>query len=180
MPLTGLVLLRAAEGGGGGLTDVNFGLALWTVVLFGLFAWVLAKFGWKPLLRVIEEREKDVREAVLGAEKANAEAHALLEKHKEMLREAGREREEIVKRTLKEAEQLRQDLLAKSRAESEELLKRAKDQIAREKTAAIQELRAQVADIAIDAAAKLVTSSLSPEVQRKLVDDYIADLPKAR
>src|SRR5262245_1322733 len=163
----------------GGLTDVNAALTLWTLVLFGLFALVLGKFGWKPLLAMIEEREKSVRDSVEGAQKASAEAAALLEKHKELIREAGRERDEIMKRSLKEAEQLKAELVEKARSEGESLLKRAKDQIEREKSLAIQELRTQVADIAVDAASKIVQSSLTPEAQKKLVSDYIANLPKA-
>jgi F-type H+-transporting ATPase subunit b len=164
---------------GRGLTDVDFTLTLSTLVLFGVFAFVLSKFGWKPLLHMIEEREKSVRDAVEGATKANAEAQQLLEKHKEMLREAGRERDEIMKRTLKEADQIRQDLLAKARSESDQVLSRAKEQIAREKSLAIEQLRAQVADIAVEAASKIVASSLTPDAQKKLVNDYIANLPKS-
>lgn len=180
MPATRLALLLASEGGGGGLTDINFGLTLWTIVLFALFAFVLTKFGWGPLLHLIEEREKSVREAVEGAEKASAEAQALLEKHKELLREAGRERDEIVKRALKEADQLKADLHAQARSEGDQMIQRAKEQIEREKGQAILELRAQVADIAVEAAAKIVTSSLTPEAQKKLVSDFIDTLPKLR
>ena len=163
---------------GGSLTDVDLTLTVSTIVLFLIFAGVLAKFGWKPLLHMIEEREKTVRDAVEGAHKANAEAAALLEKHKEMLREAGRERDEIMKRSMKEAEQIKADIVKKARAESEHTLKRAKDQIEREKSLAIQELRKEVADIAVEAASKIVKSSLTPDAQKKLVNDYIASLPK--
>lgn len=176
-PILSFALLAA---GGGGLADINLGLSVWTVVLFGLFALVLAKFGWKPLLHLIEEREKSVREALESSHRANAEAQALLEKHRELLREAGRERAEILERTLKEAEQLKADLGGKARAEADQVVERARQQIEREKLQALQQLRAQVADIAVEAAAKIVTSSLTPEAQRKLVSDFIADLPRAK
>jgi F-type H+-transporting ATPase subunit b len=164
----------------GGLTDISWTLYYSTLVLFLIFAAILAKFAWKPLLQVIDEREKGVREAIDGAHKASAEAQALLEKHKEMLREAGREREEILKRALQEAEVLRNDLQAKARAESEQTIQRAREQVEREKNAAIQELRSQVADLAVEAAARIVTSSLTPEAQKKLVSEFIAQVPKAR
>ncbi len=60
----------------GGFTDLNLGLTIWTVVLFGLFAFVLSKYAWKPLLEVIEVRERMVREHVDKAEKAQAEAQS--------------------------------------------------------------------------------------------------------
>jgi F-type H+-transporting ATPase subunit b len=163
---------------GGGLTDVDLTLTVSTLVLFLIFAFVLGKLGWKPLLDTIEEREKTVRDTVEGAHKANAEAATLLEKHKEMVKEAGRERDEIMKRSMKEAEQIKAELVEKARSEGESLLKRAKDQIEREKSLAIQELRTQVADIAVEAASKIIKSSLTPDAQKKLVNDYIANLPK--
>ena len=83
-------LLAAA---GGGLTDINLGLTVWTVVLFALFSAVLYKLGWKPILALIEEREKRIVEAVENASKAQDEAQALLVQQKEILREAGQQRE---------------------------------------------------------------------------------------
>jgi F-type H+-transporting ATPase subunit b len=171
-PLSGALLAS------GGLTDIDTTLFYSTLVLFAIFAFILAKFAWKPLLQIIEEREKGVRDAVDGAQRANAEAQALLEKHKELVREAGREREEILKTALQEADSLKTDLQARARAESEQMIARAKEQVDREKVAAIQELRSQVADLAIEAASKIVTSSLTAEAQRKLVNDFIASVPK--
>jgi len=164
----------------GGLTDVNVVLFWATLVLFGLFALVLGKFGWGPLLKVIEEREKSVQASVEGAEKARAEAEALLAKHHELMREATREREEIVKRAIAEAEQMKADLSARAKSEADQMIQRAKDQIELEKSRAILELRSQVGELAVEAAARIVKSSLTPEVQKKLVDDFITQLPQAR
>jgi F-type H+-transporting ATPase subunit b len=55
---------------------------------------------------------------------------------------------------------------------------RAREQMLREKDQAIAELRAEVADIAVEAASRIVKSSLSEKAQRKLVDDYIKQLPR--
>lgn len=176
MPATPLSALAL---GAGALTDIDWSLFVWTLVLFGLFAWVLKRFGWGPLLNLVEERERGIRDAVEGADRANAEAQSLLEKHREMLRDAGHERENIIKTALQEAEQLRTEVTGKARTEAEQLVQRARSQIQRETSQAIQELRTQVADIAIEAASKIVTSSLTPEAQRKLVDDFVRSLPRA-
>jgi F-type H+-transporting ATPase subunit b len=172
-----LSLFLAAEGGGGGLTDVDQTLFFATLVLFVLFAFVLGKFAWGPLLAAIDGREKSVRDGVEGALKANTEAQSLLAQHKEMLRQAGREREEMVARAKQDAEAFKNELMAKARTEADQIVTRAKEQIEREKGQAIQELRAQVADIAVEAASKIVKSSLTAEAQKKLVSDYISSLP---
>jgi F-type H+-transporting ATPase subunit b len=171
--------LAAAEGGAGGLLSLDVTLLWSTAVLFALFAWVLGKFAWGPLLRIVDDREKNIRTSVETAENAAAEAKDLLEKHQEMLRGAGREREEILAKALKEAETARVELVDKARSDAEHIVERAREQIDREKNEAIAELRGQVADIAVEAASKIVKSSLTPEAQKKLVDDYISSLPRA-
>ena len=81
---------------------------------------------------------------------------------------------------MKEAELVRTDLVAKARADADQAVARAREQMQREKDQAIAELRAQVADIAVEAASRIVKSSLTEEAQRKLVDDYIKELPRAQ
>jgi F-type H+-transporting ATPase subunit b len=171
--------LASAGGGGGGFLSVDTTLLWSTLVLFALFAWVLGKFAWGPLLRIVDDREKGIRDSVDTAEKAAAEAKALLGKHQEMLRDAGREREEILARALKEAETARTDLIERARSDAEHIVEKTREQMQNEKNKAIAELREQVADIAVEAAGKIVKSSLTPEAQKKLVDDYITSLPRA-
>jgi F-type H+-transporting ATPase subunit b len=171
------LILASAEGSGPSLTNLDFTLFVSTFVLFGLFALVLGRYGWKPLLKMIEERESSVRNAVEAAQRANAEAQALLARHQELLRDAGREREEIIKRAAQDAERLRADLVAQARLEAEGQLERARQEIQRETRRALSEVRAKVADLAVDAAAKIVTSSLTPEAQKKLAEEFIAGLP---
>ena len=175
-----MVSLVPAALAAGGFTDLEFGLTLWTVVLFASFAFVLTKLGWKPLLAMIEEREKSIHDAVGSAQKANEEAQRLLAQHQELIREAGRQREEIMKRALADAETVKADLVGQARAEADRMVQKAKEQIEREKKLAIQELRSSVADLAVEAAAKIVQSSLTPEAQKKLVHEFIDSLPQAR
>ena len=180
MPFVAPLFLAAAEGGGSALLSVDSTLLWATLVIFALFAAVLRKFAWGPLLKIVDERERSIREQVEAAERAAAEARDLLLKHQALLRDAGREREEILARAVREAEALRNDLVAKARAEAESAVTRAREQMLREKDQAVAELRAQVADIAVEAASRIVKSSLTDDAQRRLVDDYIQSLPRVQ
>jgi F-type H+-transporting ATPase subunit b len=177
-PLASPLVLAAA--GEGSFLSVDATLLWATLVVFALFAWILGRFAWGPLLKFVDDREKTIREQVDSAQLAAAEAKEMLAKHEEILKGAGREREEILQKALKEAEQVRGELLSKARADAEHVLARTREQMGREKDQAIAELRAQVADIAVEAASRIVKSSLDEATQRKLVDDYIKDLPGAR
>ena len=164
----------------GRLTDINWTLSAFTIVLFVLFVGVLSKFAWGPLLAAIDEREKSIRSALEGSQKANAEAQALLAQHKELVRQIGAEREDIIKKAAKEAEEYKTDLMTKARAEGDDLLRRAKDQIERETSVALGKLREEVADLAVLGASKIVTSSMTPEAQKKLIADFVGSLPRAK
>ena len=178
-PLWAPLLLAAAEGGGADIMNVDRTLFVATLVAFGVFAWILAKFAWGPLLKIVDEREKTIRDQVDLAEKAAADAKSMLAQHQELLKGAGRERDEILARATKDSEALRAELQTKARADADQVVARAREQMLREKDQALAELRAQVADIAVEAASRIVKSSLSEEAQRKLVDDYIKALPAA-
>jgi F-type H+-transporting ATPase subunit b len=178
-PSTAL-LLAAAEGGEGGFLSVDSALLWATLVAFALFAWILGRFAWGPLLKIVDEREKTIRAYVEGAEKAAADAKELLARHEELLRSASRERDEVLAKALKEAEAVRGEVMEKARAESEHVVARAREQMQREKDQALGELRAQVADIAVEAASRIIKSSLSEQKQRELADEYIKELPRVR
>ena len=179
-PFVAPLVLAAAEGGGGGLLSIDNTLLWATLVIFALFAFVLGKFAWGPLLKIVDEREKSIRDQVDSAERSAAEARQLLQQHQELVRNAGRERDELLAKTAKEAETIRQELIARARSESEQVVARAREQIQREKDQAISELRTQVADIAVEAAARIVKSSLDEATQRRLVDEYVESLPRVQ
>src|SRR5258706_222140 len=97
-PLPSLLLL-SSEGGGSSLTDIDLTPFVSTLGLFLIFALVLGKFAWKPLLEIVAEREKTVRDQVEGAEKARNGAQGLLDKRQEAREDATRDRQETNART---------------------------------------------------------------------------------
>jgi F-type H+-transporting ATPase subunit b len=164
----------------GGLTDINPGLTLWTGITFLVLLVVLGKFAWGPIVKMLAERERTIRDAIDSAKKERAEAERMLAEQKESLVRAQREAAEIAKRNAQEVEKLRQELTDRARKEADELIATARRQVAEEIAKAKGELKAQVVDLAIDAAARLVKANLDEKAQRALVEEYIAQLPANR
>jgi F-type H+-transporting ATPase subunit b len=163
-----------------GIMDLNPGLTLWTAITFLILIVVLAKFAFGPIVKVLDDRERTIREAIEQAKKERAEAERMLEEQKRSLATAQREAAELAQQSKQEVEALRQDLTAKARKEAEDLVASARKQIQDEKVKALSELKGQVADLAIDAARRLIKSSLDEKSQRALVEEYIAQLPADR
>jgi F-type H+-transporting ATPase subunit b len=163
-----------------GIMDLNPGLTLWTAITFLLLLLVLSRFAWKPIVTVLDERERTIRDAIEQAKRERAEAERCAEEQKATLAAAQREASELAKRSQREMEVLRQDLAAKARKEADELVAQARKQIVEEKAKAISEIKGLAADLAIEAARKLIHATLDEKSQRALVEEYIAQLPTDR
>jgi F-type H+-transporting ATPase subunit b len=161
-------------------TDVNFALAFWTAVTFALLLVVLGKFAWKPILETIETREKTIAEAIESAKRERAEAEKAAADMRASLEKARGEASEMIRRNQAEVAAAKNELMAAARKESEALLAQARASIEEERRAAVAGLRAQVVDIAIEAAGRLLQTQMDEKKQRQLVEEYLARLPKER
>jgi F-type H+-transporting ATPase subunit b len=160
-----------------GIMDLNPGLTLWTAITFLILIVVLGKFAFGPIAKLLAEREGTIREAIEQAKRERAEAERMLAEQTASLQAAQREAAALAQRSKQEVEAMRADLTAKARKEAEDLVAAARKQIQDEKSKALAELKGQVVDLAIEAARRLIESSLDEKAQRALVEDYISKLP---
>lgn len=164
--------LRAAEDGPG-LFDVNLGLSLWTVLIFGALLVLLRKFAWGPILEQVQAREDRIQNALDESRQSREEAQELLKEHKAQLADARRQASEIVAEARSAGESVRKDIEEKARHEAREIVEAARREVQREKDAALAELRKESVDLALAAAAKLMKERLDSERDRELVTSYL-------
>jgi F-type H+-transporting ATPase subunit b len=163
-----------------GIMDLRPGLVIWTAITFLILVVVLSKYAWGPIVKMLDERERTIREAIEQAKKERAEAERMLSEQTAALAAAQREAAALAQKSRQEVEVLRQELTARARKEADELIASSRVQIQEEKAKALSELKGQVADLAIEAARRLIQSSLDEKAQRALVEEYIAQLPAER
>ncbi len=161
-----------------GLLDANFGLAIWLIIAFVLLLILLRKFAWGPITTALDERESTIEEAITRAERANAEAQALLAQNDEARREAERQAQHILREAKEQADAQRAASVEQTKAEVARLQEAARADIEREKQQALAELRSEVAALAVGAAEKILGQKIDGAEQSALVDRFIADLPQ--
>src|SRR5467141_778225 len=180
-----LTLLRegahqaAESGAGGGPFDINPGLIIWTLVVFGILLLILWRWGFPVLLKSVEERERRIQKQLEDAAKANAEAQRLLEEHKKQIAAAHNQAQEILAKAKTESQKERETLLAKAREEYDALLNRARKDIDAEKEKAIQALRREAVDLSIAAASRVIEANLDTDANRKLVSEFLDSIGQA-
>jgi F-type H+-transporting ATPase subunit b len=174
------VSVAASEGGGGSsLIEPNVGTIFWTTVTFVILAFLLGRFAWKPLLGALQERERSIQESIDQARGDREQAEKLLEDQRQLLEQARRERAEAVTAGQRDAEKVKAEILEEARQQREKLLSQTQAQVEAGLRQARSELRVVAADLAIKAAEKLLTKNLDDASQRKLVEDYLADLERS-
>jgi F-type H+-transporting ATPase subunit b len=171
---------EGAEAGGGGsaLITPHIGLIFWTLVTFLLLLFVLSKFAWGPIIQAMNAREDGIQNELDKSRNEREEASRLLEEHRAMLTLARKERADAVEAGRRDAERLKTEILDEARKQREQLLKQAETQIDAGLRQARAGLKDAAADLAIQAAGKLMGKNLDDATQRRLVEDYLADLER--
>jgi len=160
------------------MLDINPGLILWTIITFIIVALILRAVAWKPLLAALTAREEKIRSSLQHAEDAHREAERLLEMNRQQLAAAEEQSQRIIREGRNLGERLKAEIMEKANASSRHMIEQAKEEIKREKEAALVQLRGEVADLAIAAAGKILDANLDTAKQRQLVDAAIKDLNK--
>lgn len=147
------------------------------VINFLILLYLLNRFLFKPVLARIDERQQKIGKGLEDAETAARDRELARAEREAAVSEARREASEMIARANKIAEDTRNEILTEARADAEKVTARAREEINAEKERAMSELRAQVADLALIAAGRLVRSEMDSATQRRLVEEFLAEVP---
>ena len=163
----------AAEGGGG--LAINF---FWILVAAGnfiLFAVILYLAFGKQVSGMLAARRERIEQGIRDAEQARKDRESAEQERLTALAEARREANDILARAQKVAQETRDADIAATRQELDRMRSRATDEITAEKQRALAELRGEVADLALQAAGRVVGETMTDQRQRRLVEEFLAD-----
>lgn len=177
MSMTSCVFAEGSEEGGM-LPAFCSDLALWTAITFLLVLIILCKFAWAPIMEGLDKREKYVQDQRSDAEKANADARALLEEYKSQLAAAKGEIQQMRADAQAAAEKASQLLMKKAMSDIEAEKKAATQEIASAKVQAQKELAANSAALAVELAGTILQQKLDPKAHQKIIDQAVAKFGK--
>jgi F-type H+-transporting ATPase subunit b len=158
------------------LIEVVPGLMIWTLICFGLTFFVLRKFFFGPVQQAIDNRRQRIREAIVEADTARAEARRLLEEHRAMLQGARNDAEQILAEARRVAESQRERMRDELEADRQRRLEETTKQIEAETRRALEQIRAEVADLALMATGKVTGKVLTDDDHRRLIEEAIGEL----
>jgi F-type H+-transporting ATPase subunit b len=164
------------EGGGSFLVSPGLGLMIWTLVLFGFTMWVLSKVAFPKIQEALDKRAKTIADSIDVAERQRRESDELLAEYRGRLAEAREQADEILARARKAADTAEAEATTAGREKREELVSAAKRDIEAETRRSLQQIRREVADLTVLATEKVTRKSLTPEDQKRLVEEALGEV----
>jgi F-type H+-transporting ATPase subunit b len=159
--------------------STSFSINLFWVIVaalnFLVFFGIVSRLAFGPLSGMLAERKTRIEQGLRDAEQAARDRAAAQVEHEQIILAARRESNELIARAQKAAQELRDADIAATRVELQRLHEQAVADIAAERDHALAELRAQVADLALDAAGHVIGETMTDARQKRLVEEFLRD-----
>jgi F-type H+-transporting ATPase subunit b len=156
---------------------VNINLTLiGQMIAFVCFVMFCMKYVWPPILAAMAEREKKIADGLAAADRASHDLELAKEKAVERLKEAKQEAAGIIDAANKRGIQLVEEAKASAVVEADRVKTAAKAEIEQETNRAREQLRNQVAALALAGAEKVLGASIDQKAHAELVNKLAAEL----
>ncbi|MGF7232279.1 F0F1 ATP synthase subunit B [Arachidicoccus sp.] len=156
-----------------GLLTPDFGLFFWTLLAFLLVLFILGKFAWKPILKMLDERESTIADSIATAQKARDEMAALKSENETLLQQAREERTKMLREAKDASDKMIADAQSKAKSEYERIVSDAQVAIAQQKNAALTDVKNKVGTLVIEVAEKVLRKQLADKAEQ---ENFIAGL----
>jgi F-type H+-transporting ATPase subunit b len=145
-------------------------------IAFALLIWFCMHFIWPPLLNAISERQKKIADGLEAAERARVELKQAGTQVADEVRKARQQANEI----LGQAQQQANQVMEKARADAQQEVGRqqaaAQANLERMTQNAREQLRDQVASLAVQGASRILQREVDPAVHKALLDQLVAEI----
>ena len=162
--------------GPGEFLNINFFTALFTLVNTIVLFLVLKKFLFKPVMKMIQDRQQEIDDMYADAASAQKSAQALESEYKQKLSAASETSERIVKEAVARGQAREEEILRQANSEAAAMMDKAAADIAMEKKKAINDAKDEISGMAIAIAEKVVGRELNEKDHSQLVDAFIEEL----
>lgn len=145
------------------------------LLIFLVMTLVLWRFAWGPLTGMLAARQARIKDGLEAAEQAKRDREKAEQEYRARLEEAAREARAMLDQATKMGETLRQELQQKAKQQADQIVAQARSEIDSERQKAVQELRGQVADLAVQVAARVIGENLDARKHQQLIEKTIEE-----
>lgn len=149
------------------LITPDFGIFFWQTITLLVVLFVLGKFAWKPILRMLGEREGYIAQSLQNAQEAKNMLAQMKEDQEKLVEQSMREKEKIIYEALASKNAILEAASMEARQLGNKVLEDARVVIDAEKEMAFDRLKQEIAALSIQVAEKLLAKELHPEQRQE-------------
>jgi F-type H+-transporting ATPase subunit b len=149
------------------------------LVVFVVLGWVTMRFIWPPLIAALEERQRKIAEGLISAEKAEKSLAEAKANATEILKDARLQATKIIDQANRRSNELVDEARGTAIAEGQRLLSDARQEVVLESTRAREQLRREVAGIAVAGASKLLGREVDAKTHADLLEKLAVEIERA-
>jgi F-type H+-transporting ATPase subunit b len=149
------------------------GLIFWMLVVFLLLVFILRKFAWKPIISGLNDREREIQEALDLAVQTKAEMAQLKSDNEKLVAEANAARDRIIREAKEASDRMIAEARDKAVAEGQKMIESARETIRNEQNAAFASMKNEIATLSLQIAEQVLRRELSDKASQ---ENLIAEL----
>lgn len=161
------------------IVGVNFWTALFTLCNMLITFLILKKLLFKPVKKMIDDRQKEIADQYAEAERRRQEAEQAKLAYDQEIAQAKQKRDEIVREAAELAHRQERDILNAAREEAKAITAKAQSDIRQERRKVFNEMKTEISDIAIEIAEKVTEKEIDSDKHRELIDSFIDQIGEA-
>ncbi|MBZ4189022.1 F0F1 ATP synthase subunit B [Niabella beijingensis] len=155
------------------LLTPNLGYFVWALVAFIVVFVILKKFAWKPIIKMLNEREQNIAGAIASAEKVKAEMAQLQSENEALLEKAREERAQLLKEARETKDKIVNEAKEQAKTEASKIIADAQQAINAQKMAALTDVKNEVGKMVIEVSEKVLKHQLAGQDKQ---EEYINSL----
>ena len=157
------------------MLDFQFWSIFEAVVNFLILFVLLRLILFKRINKMKADRTRTIQNNLDSAEKAKAEAEELRQQYEDSISDAKEKANSIIMKAHEDAESERAAIIKKSQEEAEKIVADADKTIENERKRVLRQAQSEIADLAIEAASKIIGENVDDEKNRRLVDKFLSE-----
>ena len=159
---------------------LNFNEIIVQAISFLILLFVLRIFAWKRILNILDQRKERIANEFSAIEVAKAEAARLKNEYEKQINGLEEESKKLINKAIEEGRRITDEMRKDAYAKSQDIISDARKNIAYEIKKAQEEVKDKIVDLAINAAETVIREKLDGEVDRKIVEEFIDNIDKAK
>ena len=159
---------------------INLGLLVSQLVNFTALAVLLYLLLYKPVLRMLNQRQERIARSMADADAAREAAGKAQQEYDRRTAEAQRKAQEIIGQASQAGEQAGAEIKAAAMREAEAIREQARAEAAQEKAQILADVQKQIASLSMLATERVLGQAVDADVQRKLIDQFLAEMGEAK